>query len=130
MKSNVELSCAVYIPMDMKVSNYRENAVIEWLPGVVDEKLPIYGDRYGYISVRFMLYAQSKPFPTDTTRLENAYIFLRTWNIDKNEAVVLIRHGERIRFEHISFDDLPELSKVITGKNLIYNNGGAQVLGP
>ncbi|GAG70134.1 unnamed protein product [marine sediment metagenome] len=116
--------------MDMKVCNYRENAVIEWLPGVVDKKLPIYSDRYGYLSVGFTLYAQSQPFPTDTTRLEHAYVFLRTWNIDNNEAVVLISRGEHMRFEHISFDDLPELSKLINGKNLIYNNGGAQVLAP
>jgi uncharacterized membrane protein len=117
--------------LDMITCNYRENAVVEWIPDVVDKKLPIYGDRYGYLSVRFTLYQQSRMFPGDAAKIpEDAYIFLRTWNIDKNEVVVLIAHGEHIRFKHISIDDLPGLSRVIAGKNLIYNNGGAQVLGP
>ncbi|MFC1951682.1 DUF2206 domain-containing protein [Chloroflexota bacterium] len=116
---------------DMIASNYRENSVIKWLPGVVDKKIPVYGDRYGYLTLRFSVYGQSVPFPTDATLIpENAYIFLRTWNVNRNETVVLIRRGELIRFERVSFDDLPKLSKMINSKNIIYSSSGAQILGP
>lgn len=117
--------------MDMKVCNYREHAAIEWSAGVAGKELPIYGDHYAKLSLRSSLYSQARAFSPDATRIpEDAYIFLRTWNVDRNEAVFLMSRGEHIKFKHTSFDDLPELSRLISGKNLIYNNGGVQVLAP
>jgi len=116
---------------DMKVCNRREHAVNEWLPGVVDEKTLIYADEYARLSRNAILYGRVKSFPSDVKQMpENSYIYLKTWNIEKNEAVFMIVRGEHIRFEHISFDALPELSRLINNKNLIYNNGGAHVLAP
>ena len=117
--------------MDMKVPNYREYAATEWLPGVVDDKTRIYADSWGHRQYNVTLYGRTHGFPLDIRLLpENFYVYLRTWNITKNEAVFLFRHGEQIKFRHRSFDAFPELSNLINNKNLIYNNGGAHVLGP
>ncbi len=117
--------------LDMKVSNYRENAAWEWLPGIVDDKTPIYGDAYAKLSRGVSLYGRVQRFPLDAEKMpENTYIYLKTWNLEKNEAPFMVTHGEHIWFEHISFDALPELSRLIDSKNLIYNNGGAQILAP
>jgi uncharacterized membrane protein len=117
--------------VDMEVTNGRENAAVQWLPGVVDKNSFITGDQYGMLSLRFSLYHQAKAFPPGVKDVPgNAYIFLRTWNLEKNEAIFLIRKGEKVRFKHLSLDDLPELSEQIVGRHLIYNNRGAQVLAP
>ena len=117
--------------LDMKVCNYKENAAIEWLPGVVDDKTPMYADTYAQLSLNTTLYGRVKAFPSDTKKMpENTYIYLKTWNLERNEAPFTMTHGEYIWYEHISFDALPELSRLIDSKNLIYNNGGAHVLGP
>jgi uncharacterized membrane protein len=117
--------------VDMKASNHREQAANEWLSGVINDKSLVYADIYAARPLNGLLSGRVGAFPRDDRQMpENTYIYLKTWNIEKNEAVFMMRHGERIWFEHISFDALPELSKMIGSKNLIYNNGGAQVLAP
>ena len=117
--------------VDMKVCNYREHAAMEWLPGVVGETLPIYADAYGRLQYTVALYGRFRAIPIDAKQVpQNGYIYLRTWNIDRNEMPFAIGHGQLLKFEHISLDALPELSRLINSKNLIYNNGGAQVLAP
>jgi len=117
--------------LDVKVCNHREHAAMEWLPGVVGKKLTIYADEYGKLKYTVSLYGRFRGFPSDAKQMpENAYIFLGTWNIDKNEVAVIIGRSEHRKFVHISLDALPELSRLINSKNLIYNNGGAHVLGP
>ena len=117
--------------IDMKGSNYREHVVNEWLPGVVDDKTQIYVDEYGKLQRSIALFRRMEVFPPDVTHIpENSYIYLRTWNIDKNEIAIMIMRGELIKFGHVSFDALPELSRLISSKNLIYSNSGAQVLAP
>ena len=119
--------------VDMKAANCRENAANEWLPGVVDDKTLIFADAYGHRQYNVALYGRMHGFPSDDTLTlvpEHCYIYLRTWNITKNEAVFMFKQGELIKFRHRSFDDFPELSRLINNKNLIYNNGGAHMLGP
>ena len=117
--------------LDMKVCNWQENAAFEWLPGIVDNVTPIYADAYAELSKNVALYHRVKQFPLKAEKMpENSYIYLKTWNLEKNEAAFMFTHGEHIKFGHISFDALPELSRLISTKNLIYNNGGAHVLAP
>ncbi len=59
--------------------------------------------------------------------LEDSYLYLRTWNIDKQEVILGIGIGLR---QPVGFNYAPELLSAIEGKNRIYNNGGAQVLAP
>jgi uncharacterized membrane protein len=57
--------------------------------------------------------------------LESAYIYLRTWNIEKHE--VLVHDPIHEKDEYINTDDIPKLRDAINTRNKIYDNGGAQV---
>jgi uncharacterized membrane protein len=57
--------------------------------------------------------------------LADAYLYFSAWNIQKKEVTFNIRPGLR---RHLSFDDIPGLTRTIDNKNRIYNNGGAQIL--
>jgi uncharacterized membrane protein len=116
--------------MDMKSCNRREYMANEWLTDVIDDKSPIYADTYGALqhSIHFLGF---RSLPFDIKKMQgNAYIYLRTWNIERREMVFVMIHGEHIWFEHKSFDNLPGLSELINRQNLVYDNGGAQVLAP
>lgn len=114
--------------IDMKTYNHREHAAIEWLRGAGDGNTPLLGDMYGMLYYNLASYYKRGTFPSDYEQIsKNAYIYLRTWNIEKNEAVFMIQYGEQIRFQHVSFEALPKLSALLSNQNLIYNNGGAKV---
>jgi len=118
--------------VDMKVCNYREHAAMEWLSDVADDKYMIIADDYASLFLSSVFYGEvvSSILYNVKEIPENAYIFLRTWNIEKNEMPDKLIRGQQIRFEHISFDAIPGLSELINSASLIYNNGGAQVLTP
>ena len=115
----------------MKASNHREQAGNEWLSRVVDSSSPICADIYAALPISGLIPGRVRAFPFDAKGMpENTYIYLKTWNLNENEAVFMMSRGERIWFEHISFDAQPELSRLIKSKGLIYDNGGARVFAP
>jgi uncharacterized membrane protein len=117
--------------LDMKASNHREQAGNEWLSRVVDSSSPIYADIYAALPISGLIPGRVRAFPFNAEGMpENTYIYLKTWNLNKNESVLMMSRGERIWFEHISFDAQPELSRLIRSKGLIYDNGGARVFAP
>jgi uncharacterized membrane protein len=117
--------------VDMKASNHREYAATEWLSRVIDDKSLVHADIYAALPLSGLLLGRVGAFPRDDRQMPtNTYIYLKTRNIEKNEAVFMMKHGERIWFEHVSFDVLTELSRLVKSKNLIYDNGGARVLAP
>lgn len=117
--------------IDMKGMNHREHAAMEWLSGVVNDKAWIYADQYGYLQRSLALYGQVGGFGYDAEQVpKDVYIYLRTWNIAKNEVVIKVQHGEHIKLEYISFDALPGFFELINSKNLVYNSGGARILAP
>jgi uncharacterized membrane protein len=117
--------------VDMKASNHREYAATEWLSGIINNKSLVYADIYAALPLNGLLSGRVGVFPRDDRQMPaNTYIYLKTWNIEKNEAVFMMIHGERIWFEHVSFEALPDLSRILENKNLIYDNGGARVMAP
>jgi hypothetical protein len=73
--------------------------------------------------------------PLDASKLsEDGYFYFSTWNMGKGEMtfVVYQRSGQPIAGlrQSISFADIPGLITAMEGKSRIYNNGGAQILGP
>lgn len=117
--------------MDMKTMNRREHGAMEYLSNAGGARTRIYADQYGYLQGGLALYGRIGAFPADFEQIEkNGYVYFRTWNVAKNEAVLMFKDGERVRFGHLSFDALPELSGLIKNRNLVYNNGGAQVWAP
>jgi len=123
--------------MDMKTMNDREYAAQEWLTEVIDDYAWILADQYGKLHRSPALFGRISAFrPEDAQEsgteptAVNAYIYLRTHNLTTNEAVFMFQDGTRIRFGHLHFDDLPNLSRLINSKNLVYSNGGAHLLAP
>jgi uncharacterized membrane protein len=91
----------------------------------------VYADIYAALPISGLIPGRVRALPLDAGQMpENTYVYLKTWNIEKNEAVFMMRHGERIWFEHVGFETLPDLSRIMESKNLIYDNGGARVMAP
>jgi len=117
--------------LDVKAASFPENAAFQWLEENADRDTVIYADAYAKLSRRTVLYQQVKALPPDAGDIADpSYIYLKTWNLEKNEAVFFTRHGEHIGYEHISFDELRGLSGLLRARNLVYENGGAEVRGP
>jgi uncharacterized membrane protein len=111
---------------------WRDGAAAKWLAQKAAEGSQVYVDGHGS---RPLLYYD---FPGGMTRLprdardaseplEEGYIYFTAWNMDKGEATFAVGPGLR---QYISFADIPGLNTIIENKSRIYNNGGAQVLGP
>lgn len=64
--------------------------------------------------------------PADST---DSYIYFTSWNTAQNEVTYASSGKPGLR-QHVSLNDIPGLTEAINSKNRIYNNGGAQVLGP
>ena len=111
--------------------NDREVSGAEWLDSVSGERTIVTGDGtsssllsfwYSPGSSRRSFVALKREVP------KSAYIYLRTWNIEKQEVKV----ADPIRevSEHINLEDIPELRDAINIRDKIYDNGGAQVFAP
>lgn len=105
--------------------NKKEVTGAEWLAKVSDEDAVVAADSYGvdligFYRRRFLLSLQK-----DTP--QKAYIYLRTWNIEKQEVYVYLRAEVT---DHINLKDEPKLLNDFNNRNRIYDNGGAQILNP
>ena len=60
---------------------------------------------------------------------EDAYIFLRTWNVEKQEILVIVSHRVRTEkeFKHVNLNEMPAL---LEGRKLVYDNDGTQIWSP
>ena len=121
------------IPSSMALSNYRldftcynrrEEAVLRWLPDKITDKISIYADGYGSIFLRERLFGKVETIPFSGKLPKDVYIFLRTWNIEREEIYFWWRSKAVTEHFHKRLDDMPQL---LEGNKLIYNNGGAQI---
>ena len=87
----------------------------------------VYADRWGRLILYEQLFWQVAELPASGEVPEDAYIFLRTWNIDKREVIVIVRHGAQREYKRINLVEMPAL---LEGRELIYDNGGAQIWSP
>ena len=112
--------------------NDREVSGAEWLDGVSSERAIVVGDGRSTDLLSFWFPWRSSRrasrFALEKKVHKNAYIFFRTWNVEKQE--VLIYDGIRETNEYINPDDIPELRYAINIRNKVYDNGGAQVFAP
>jgi len=110
------------------VFNRQDGAAAEWLADRFSGEHPVYADLHGVLLLidQVELQGQISPFPLDKDKWhEYGYIYLRTRNVEKHEAVF---YGQSAGLRKtISFSQMG-LPEVINGNNRIYNNGGAQVL--
>jgi uncharacterized membrane protein len=129
------------IPTSMALSGYREDftnynydeaQAAEWLVQNSNPQLSIYGDIYSQLLLEDYLYARVDLLPTDVTLIASAnYVYLRPWNIEKNEMILPTRTNVNIQTNNeINLNNVPGLNQTLNSKNLVYNSGNVQILGP
>ena len=91
----------------------------------------ISADEFGNLILIAQVADRLGVLPVDSEKMpQNTYIYLRSWSIERNEVELVVKSGAQTRSEHINLRDIPWLSQLINSKNLVHNNGGAQILAP
>ncbi len=113
--------------LDMAVFNQEEAEAVNYLAGIIDDDTLVGADRWGRLILIDQLGGQVAQFPDSGEVPDNVYIFLRSWNVDKQEILVVVHHGVQTVFKHVNLNEMPAL---LDGRKLIYDNGGAQIWAP
>jgi len=113
--------------LDMAVFNQEEAEAVNYLAGIIDDDTLVCADRWGRVILCDQLLGQVAGLPDSGEVPDNVYIFLRSWNVDKQEILVVVRHGVQKVFKHVNLSEMPAL---LDGRKLIYDNGGAQIWAP
>ena len=133
IRGESESSYLVPWKVDTGYFNEREVSGAEWLGSVSGERTIVAGDgtSCSYLLSLWCPFGSSRRSFVITLKREvpkSAYIYLRTWNIEKQEVIAY--DGIRETSEHINPEDIPELRDAINIRNKIYDNSGAQVFAP
>jgi len=121
-------SCALSsYRVDMFTFNQKEAEAVAWLAQGLDGNTPVYGDQFGTLLLHDRFYGQVGGIPASGEVPEDAYLFLRSWNIEEQEIAVFVRHGVQKKTVHINLSDMPTL---LENREITYDNGGAQILTP
>ena len=116
--------------VDSDPPNRREVAGVEWLADRLAVEARIYADHLGKAILWTKLWGQVRDFPADVKQIpQSSYIYLRSWNIEKNEVLLIIESGASRESEHVN-RDVPEIAALTNDRNLIYDNGGSQIFAP
>ena len=116
-------------------SCYDETEAIgaQWLSHFSYSSSTVYADTYGEMIVRDWFHIDQRkrllfdiPAKNIQQMQENAYIYLRSWNIEKNEGAFVIS----AKVKYVNFEDVPELHDMISRKNKVYDNVGSQIFAP
>lgn len=113
--------------LDMAVFNEEEAEAASYLLQIMDEDDTVCADRWGVEILSDQLFEQTARLPSSGEAPDDSYIFLRSWNVDKQEVMVIVNYGVRQVLKHVSLSELPAL---LEGRRLIYDNGGAQIWSP
>ena len=111
--------------IDTLYFNEREVSGAEWIRCVSGKYTIAAGDSFCntllsfWFNERFLL-SLEKEVP------KSAYIYLRTWNVEKQE--VLIEDSIHETIAHINPNTVPVLHYAFSSRDKIYDNGGAQIL--
>ncbi len=124
-----------YGKVDSAHYNEQEVASARWLAGAAGDDLVFYGDSYSFnvMAVTFtspvikkhtlwMPYLDMIPEMPDSS-----YIYFRTWTLKELETFEIFQHEKR---GETSLQDYLDTLDAIEARDKIYDNGGAQVLGP
>ena len=113
--------------LDMAVFNQEEAEAVDYLVSIMDNDDVVCADRWGAAILCEQLYWQVAVLPNLGKAPDYVYIFLRSWNIDKQEILIKVRHGVQGVLKHVNLNETPTL---LEGRELIYDNGGAQIWSP
>jgi uncharacterized membrane protein len=133
-----EVTDKVDAPYSIALSSYRldlagvfywqDGAAAQWLAQKATGEAKVYTDNHVYKLLELQDFpGQIVSLPRDGSKLpEDGYIYFTSWNLSKGELTFSMLGKAGLR-QHISFDDIPGLTKAIDSQNRIYNNGGAQI---
>lgn len=113
--------------LDTAVFNQKEADAVAFLVGKIDDNTPVFGDEHGRLLLYDQLYGQVGIISASGEVPENALVFLRTRNIQRQEIAVTVFVGPSGKVEYVTLNHMPSLLK---NRHVIYNNGGAQILAP
>ena len=104
--------------------NGSELAGVTWLQNNRVDNLPIYGDmretsRFGLANFRDANLNTTFFQWNMTVPSQSGYIYLGSLNINKNEVLQI--------YDDIQITDMSIYSKILQGKNVIYDSGGSQI---
>jgi uncharacterized membrane protein len=113
------------------VFNVRDGAAARWLMQKVTNETNVYVDSHSSKLLTFYEFpGKIEQLPGDAAKLKPYnYVYFTTWNVAKNEVTFTISRQPGLR-QNVGFDDIPGLRTAIKSKNLIYEDGGAQILAP
>ena len=117
---------------------YTETEAIgaQWLAHFSDSSSIIYADTYGRMIVYDHFHIDQRnrqlfEIPSNIRQMrEDAYIYLRSWNIEKHEVISFSMSKARIKSKRVNFEEVPGLFNLISIKNKVYDNGESQVFAP
>ena len=115
---------------DIAIYNAEELAAADWLADNLPDDSTVYADKYGSWLLYDQLYGRVVLITASGEVPEDAYIFLRTWNLDRQEIAVVEVSGVQWTIGHVSFSEIPALVDRLGNSTVIYSNGGAQILAP
>ncbi|HUV45511.1 MAG TPA: DUF2206 domain-containing protein [Dehalococcoidia bacterium] len=113
--------------LDMPVFDEKEAEAVAWLAQRIDNDTPVYGDEYGRLILYDRFLGQAGIILLSGEVSDEAYVFLRNQNVKRQDIFVKTYRGAQWILEHISLSDMPTL---LDNREIIYDNGGAQILGP
>ncbi len=109
--------------------NDREIFGAKWLSDKSADNLGVYADSNGlYALLVGRWVGKQEKFPADAEQIKEGYLYLRSWNIEKNEILILTKPKAQPVKEYINLQNDPVYFVVINSKNKIYDNGGSQIL--
>ncbi|SFG22363.1 Uncharacterized membrane protein [Desulfotomaculum arcticum] len=99
-----------------------------WLWADLSNDAKVYADSTGALLINQRHYGNTYKIPASGKVPDDAYIFLRSWNINYNEILVPAFQGVNHVYVNVNLMNRPLFSKRLNHSNAIYVNGGAKIL--
>ena len=110
--------------------NRHEVDAAAWLAKNLPDDSVVYADATGSLLLYQRLYGRVGRIPPSGEIPGNAYVFLRTWNIEHKEVLVPAFQGVDITYVPVHLMNRPALAGRLEHSKVIYDNGGARILAP
>lgn len=118
-------SIALNPSLDFPKFNQKEVAAGNWMASTRYD-YPVYADKNRATVLRsFISPVIDIPYYSDLIQ-DQSYIFLGTWNVEKNQVLTYNMLGSNI----ITFEGYVSPKTILKDRSLIYDNGGAEIYSP
>lgn len=117
--------------LDMAVFAREDADAVLYLTRIIGDGV-VYADQWGRLIIYDRILEPVGEITASGKAPDDAYIFLRTRNVEQQELFIRVfhslpRYGIQMEFKHLRLDEIPSL---LYGRELIYDNGGAQIWSP